>query len=174
MMCKLVTQQRSQLTMMVVMAIVAIVSGCSRSLYRRQADREAHYLIREKSLGTPWEIPDSYTIQPDVRSRFFDPTDPDFPTLPPAGPNLYQYRLPELTHRGAGQLEMLPPTAPHPAVEPGELPSPPLPPRAAAGIGPDVHERPFASRVARRNPTGILLSAGAQGSTAGSWDRRGR
>ena len=85
------------------------LTGCTRGLYRRQADRESHYLIREKSVGTPWVIPESYTIQPDPRSRFFDPTHPDFPVLPPAGPQLYQYPLPELRNRDRRGAELLPP-----------------------------------------------------------------
>jgi hypothetical protein len=87
-------------TALAVAALAGASSGCTRSLYRRQADREAHYLIREKSLGTPWAVPDSFTIAPDQRSRFFDATSADFPTLPPAGPSLYQYQLPM---RGAGR-----------------------------------------------------------------------
>ena len=106
-------------------------SGCTRTMYRRQADREANYLVREKSVGTPWQVPEYYTIQPDPRSRFFDPTDPDFPTLPPAGPHLYQYQLPEFNGREAWQPEPLPPTMPGDAAPRGErpeLPSIPAPP----------------------------------------------
>lgn len=74
--------------------------GCTRGRYRRQADREAYYLIQEKSVGTPWAIPDWFTVTPDPQSRFFDPTNPDCPALPPAGPQLNTYQLPPL--HGAG------------------------------------------------------------------------
>ena len=76
-------------------------------------------------MGTPWAIPESYTIMPDPRSRFFDPTHPDFPTLPPAGPQLYQYELPELSHRGSGKTESLPPPLRSEPDDARELPAPP-------------------------------------------------
>ncbi len=109
-----------------------LASGCSRQFYRRQADRETGYLVREKSVGTPWEVPRDYSIQPDPRARFFDPTDPNFPTLPPAGPNLYQYRLPALRGRGDWQAEQLPDTAPGTMSETLEMPAPPVPPPSIA------------------------------------------
>lgn len=103
----LICRQRSAWAMLAAAAALAgSLSGCTRGLYRRQADRETHYLIREKSLGTPWAVPDSFTIEPDMRSRFFDATHPDFPTLPPAGPRLYEYQLPfSGSGRAAGTAE---------------------------------------------------------------------
>ncbi|MFW6170610.1 MAG: TolC family protein [Planctomycetota bacterium] len=117
---------------LVMLLAFVLQCGCTRSRYRVQADREANYLVREKSLGTPWEVPDAFTIDPDARSRFFDPTDPDYPTLPPAGPRLYEYQLPELNGRGSGQasdseLETLPRVPPDGSGEQGELPSAPVP-----------------------------------------------
>ncbi|MHB8971996.1 MAG: TolC family protein [Pirellulaceae bacterium] len=110
--------------MLLLLSAGVLLSGCTRGLYRRQADRESHYLVREKSVGTPWEIPSSYTIQPDPRSRFFDPSQLDYPVLPPAGPQLYQYRLPELTNRDGGRLETLPPPLSREPENAGELPVP--------------------------------------------------
>jgi hypothetical protein len=112
-------------TFAVMLSTSIALTGCSRGLYRRQADRESHYLLREKSVGTPWAIPESYTIAPDPRSRFFDPTHPDFPVLPPAGPQLYQYQLPELSHRGSGKMESLPPPLRSEPDDARELPAPP-------------------------------------------------
>jgi hypothetical protein len=100
-------------TVLVLLSVGVVFTGCTRGVYRRQADRESHYLVREKSVGTPWAIPESYTIQPDPRSRFFDPSQPDFPVLPPAGPQLYQYQLPELSNRDRGRAEPLPPPLLH-------------------------------------------------------------
>ncbi len=111
--------------LVVLLSTSVALTGCSRGLYRRQADRESHYLIREKSVGTPWAIPESYTIAPDPRSRFFDPTHPDFPMLPPAGPQLYQYQLPELSHRGSRKSESLPPPLRNEPDDARELPAPP-------------------------------------------------
>lgn len=121
--------------MVPVLLALVLHSGCTRSRYRVQADREANYLVREKSLGTPWEVPDSFTIEPDSRSRFYDPTDRDYPTLPPAGPQLYEYELSELSGtrsgRGltgeGGQPETLPAAAPDRPDGQSELPTPPIP-----------------------------------------------
>jgi hypothetical protein len=136
------------------LATVAAPAGCTRTLYRRQADREANYLVREKSVGTPWEVPDDYTIQPDPRSRFFDPTDPDFPTLPPAGPQLYQYKLPELnsSRRGKWEPEPLPETLPaNPQSPSPELPAPPP--------IPELNSVPSGPAAAQRNPASAQTNA---------------
>jgi len=108
-------------------------------MYRRQADREAYYLLHEKSCGTPWQVPENFTVQPDTRSRFFDPSDPDDPTLPPAGPFLYQYQLPRFTHPGAADAEALPPTVGHPLAP--SLPPPPTPSAPPPAI--DVPSNPL-------------------------------
>lgn len=73
--------------------ILCLVAGCSRAFYRETADTDAEAIVWEKSCP-PWELPDSYTIQPDPRSRLFDPSDPDCPALPPPIPQLYDYVLP--------------------------------------------------------------------------------
>jgi hypothetical protein len=127
------------------------LTGCSRGLYRRQADRESHYLIREKSLGTPWAIPESYTVDPDPRSRFFDPSHPDYPTLPDAGPHLYQYQLPPLSRGGAAGAESVPTPAPDGSREVPELPAP-------AGVLPATEATP-PDRAAVVAPRGVQLAA---------------
>lgn len=126
--------------------VVVLQSGCTRSFYRVQADREANYLVREKSVGTPWEVPDSFSIEPDPASRFSDSTDRDYPRLPAAGPRLYEYELPELSGRRSGgeetqqRLERLPSVSPEGPGEGVELPPPPVPeqyvPRPPAGTPP--------------------------------------
>ncbi|MBN2476405.1 MAG: TolC family protein [Pirellulales bacterium] len=47
-------------------------------------------------MQTPWQAPPGFTIQPDPRSRFCDPTPIDDPRLPVPAPQLYAYRLPAL------------------------------------------------------------------------------
>ena len=59
--------------------VFATIAGCGRPYYRKQADEETTCLIAEKSLGTPWEAPYDYSVTPDPRSRFYDPSNPDFP-----------------------------------------------------------------------------------------------
>ncbi len=159
---------------MILLIVLAILgtSGCTRTLYRRQADREANYLVREKSVGTPWQVPDSFTIQPDPRSRFFDPTDPDFPTLPPAGPHLYDYQLPIAEGGAGGPPEPLPPGLPSDPSG-GEIAPPPLPPPPAnqasvVGASPiqlvSFQEDPAAPQLpARRDPfLDYIATLGAQ------------
>lgn len=154
-------------TMTVLVATLVMSAGCSRGLYRRQADREAHYLIREKSLGTPWAIPEDYTVAPDPRSRFFDPTPSDYPVLPPAGPHLYQYQLPQLSTGAGGteSLESVPPPLPD-GVEPvPELPAPndvlpsqvrrPAGPEAAGGVQLAGYQEPPSSAPAGAPARGV-------------------
>ena len=64
--------------------------GCSRVFYREQADRQVYDLVEEKSIDARWQAPD-FSIVPDVRSRFYDATDPDSPPLPPDDPTAREY-----------------------------------------------------------------------------------
>lgn len=71
-------------------------AGCKRSFYRRTADRDAYCLIAEKGSGPNWDVASNFSIEPDVRSRFYDSTCPTDPTLPTPAPQLYNYQLPSL------------------------------------------------------------------------------
>ena len=62
--------------------LVAVMVGCNRGQYRRAADREVQCLIESGSTDPRWPLED-YTINPDPRSRFYDPNEPDCP--PDAG-----------------------------------------------------------------------------------------
>ncbi len=77
--------------------LIAIsVFGCNRGVYRRSADRQTYSIVAEKGAGPNWAIQPGFTINPDSRSRFFDPTSPTDPALPIPAPQLYQYQLPSL------------------------------------------------------------------------------
>ena len=95
------------------------MSGCSRRHYREHADRDVYNLIAQNSLGTPWELPETFSIDPEPESRLHDPSDPDFPVLPHPGPNLYGYELP-ISGRGPVPDEPGPEEAAAPA--PAEAP----------------------------------------------------
>ncbi len=71
-------------------------SGCKRSFYRRTADRDAYCLVGEKGQGPTWDVAHEFTIDPDPRSRFRDPSCPTDPALPSPAPQLYNYQLPDL------------------------------------------------------------------------------
>lgn len=73
------------------------VGGCKRSFYRRTADRDAYCLVSEKGVGGNWDAASGFSIEPDPRSRFYDPTCPTDPRLPMPAPQLYNYTLPELS-----------------------------------------------------------------------------
>lgn len=64
-------------------------AGCTRRHYRLRADRDSYGLLTEKTLGTPWQVPNDYSVYPAPGSRLADPWDPDWPWLPPPGPTLY-------------------------------------------------------------------------------------
>ena len=70
--------------------LLVILAGCGRRHFLRQADRETYDTLAEKTSGFDWAPSPDYSVYPDPRSRFADPTDPAFPQLPPAGPRLYK------------------------------------------------------------------------------------
>lgn len=77
---------------LVVLLLCALIpfSGCSRRKYRLQADREAYGAIAERNIDPRWRV-DRYAVEPDPRSRFFDPYDPDHSPMPPDDPVSHQY-----------------------------------------------------------------------------------
>ena len=73
-------------------AVIAcvLVTGCSRTEYRLQADREVYETIAEKNVHPEWSI-DNYQIEMDHRSRYFEPFDPDRPPMPPDDPVSHEF-----------------------------------------------------------------------------------
>ena len=78
--------------LILLISIFAIVSGCSRTEYRIQADQEAYAMIAERNEDPRWHASD-YSIEIDPRSRYFDPCDPDRPPMPQDDPASHQYML---------------------------------------------------------------------------------
>jgi len=58
------------------------MTGCSRQHFRERADRDVEQLISEKNVVPQWQVQNWHTY-PDLRSRFADPSSPDFPPYPP-------------------------------------------------------------------------------------------
>ena len=79
--------------------LVWLAAGCTRSHYRLRADRDAYTIVRQKALSGPQGLGSAFTVSPDPRSRFYDPTPRDRPRLPIPAPRLYAYVLPELPAR---------------------------------------------------------------------------
>ncbi len=65
-------------------------SSCSRARYRLAADRQSYAILDEKTDDPAWAVPRS-SIEPDPRSRFYDPCEPDNPPLPPDDPAAHRY-----------------------------------------------------------------------------------
>ncbi len=72
------------------LSVVLVLAGCSRTQYRIDADRDAYSMISEREGGQPWAA-ETYTIEQDPRSRYFDPNDPDKPPMPIDDPASNQY-----------------------------------------------------------------------------------
>src|SRR6478735_8816889 len=59
--------------------------GCSREHYRVNADKAADEVVSGENNDPRWHQP-NFTVYPDARSRFFDPTPPDHPPAPEDDP----------------------------------------------------------------------------------------
>ncbi len=70
--------------------LIALLPGCSRQFWRRQADLDVYEAQTEKLMDPRWALP-RIDVTPDPRSRFFDPYDPDKPPLPPDDPWAHQF-----------------------------------------------------------------------------------
>ncbi len=74
----------------VLLAMLMALPGCSRARWRAQADEKAYAILREKALDPRWDAP-RIDLEPDARSRFADPYDPNCPPLPPDDPAAHEY-----------------------------------------------------------------------------------
>lgn len=72
------------------MVVLVLLAGCTRTEHRLNADRESYSTIAERNVDPRWAAA-SYTIEPDARSRFFDPYDPDCPPMPLDDPASHHY-----------------------------------------------------------------------------------
>ncbi len=81
---------QAQLSLMLLgVAGLTSLSGCSRQFWRKQADRDAYTAIGEKINDPHWSVP-RVDLTPDPRSRFYDPWDPDKRPLPPDDPTAHE------------------------------------------------------------------------------------
>ncbi len=82
--------------LLVLITACAVLTGCKRDFFRRTADRETYGIIGEKGGGPSWRIQPGFTIDPDQRSRFYDPSCRNDPALPIPAPQIHSYPLPPL------------------------------------------------------------------------------
>jgi hypothetical protein len=73
---------RPGLCLLVVLGLVAGITGCTRRFYRNVADKEVEGVLAEKDKFPEWKI-EQYHVYTDPRSRYSDPSDPDHPPMPP-------------------------------------------------------------------------------------------
>lgn len=73
-----------------VFALVLLAAGCSRSFYRRAADRDSYSAIAERNRCPAWRLP-RIGIDPAPSSRLADPYNPDRPPMPPDDPCAHVY-----------------------------------------------------------------------------------
>ena len=92
--------------LLMAVSAAAGISGCSRAFWRKQADRDAYDLTVERITDSRWDLP-RIDIQPDPRSRFFDPYDPDKPPLPPDDPAASRYMIRAGLWKGASSWHKL-------------------------------------------------------------------
>jgi hypothetical protein len=81
---------RRGLSLLLPIALLPGLSGCSRQHYRLQADREVYHLVKEKSNDPRWALP-GFKIDYDPRARYFDPTNPDREPMPLDDPYSHEY-----------------------------------------------------------------------------------
>lgn len=65
------------------------LSGCTRAMYREQADAEVYSAVAEKAHDPRWNLKD-YTIAINPHSRMYDGFDPDNEPLPPDDPTSHK------------------------------------------------------------------------------------
>ncbi len=86
--------------------LLCLLSACNRTYYRRTADRDTQAILAEKGCATTWNLLPDFSIQPDQRSRFYDPTCPTDPNLPIPAPRIHDYSMPILATPAAPQRQL--------------------------------------------------------------------
>ncbi|QDT23208.1 TolC family protein [Gimesia chilikensis] len=85
---------RSALAVALLAGLSLIQVGCSPTFWADQANADSYEILAEKADDPAWELP-RYDVEPDPRSRFYDPYDPNHEPLPPDDPaaNVYMHWL---------------------------------------------------------------------------------
>lgn len=82
------------LSVTVMVCLIVLSVGCSPTFWADQANSDSYDILAEKANDPAWEVP-RYDVEPDPRSRFYDPYDPNHEPLPPDDPaaNIYMHWL---------------------------------------------------------------------------------
>ncbi len=81
-------------TMALVGLGIVVHTGCSPTFWFDQANQDTYDILAENANDPAWEVP-RFDVEPDPRSRFYDPYDPNHEPLPPDDPaaNIYMHWL---------------------------------------------------------------------------------
>ena len=82
------------LTVALSVVMVAIHTGCSPTFWFDQANSDTYEILAENANDPAWQVP-RFDVEPDPRSRFYDPYNPNHEPLPPDDPaaNVYMHWL---------------------------------------------------------------------------------
>ena len=83
------TMRQQLVLLLAALAGISGLSGCSRQFWRKQADKDSYAAITEKLNDKHWVVP-RFDLEPDPRSRFYEPHDPDKTPLPPDDPTAHE------------------------------------------------------------------------------------
>lgn len=76
-------------SLVLALAVSLLAGGCTRTHYRRKADKDTYKAVAETTADPRWQVP-GFSINPSPASRFYDPNNPDRPPLPPDDPESHQ------------------------------------------------------------------------------------
>lgn len=91
---------------LVLCCFLPTLCACNRGFYRQSADQDTYSILHEKGRATTWRLLPSFSIEPDRRSRFYDPTPSTDPLLPIPAPRIHGYSLPPLASAPAKKLNL--------------------------------------------------------------------
>ena len=83
------TSPRLRWAALLVFSLAIATAGCNRAYYRQQADDDVYQAV-ECAMPVSYGPRGEFTIDPDPRSRMFDPFDPDCPPMPPDDPDSHR------------------------------------------------------------------------------------
>src|SRR4051794_12619504 len=76
---------RPALNLALATGLLAPLGGCSRTYYRKQADKEVSEILAAKDKYPDWHIA-NWHVYADPQARFAEVGDPDHPAMPPDDP----------------------------------------------------------------------------------------
>lgn len=86
--------QKRYFSIVLLAGMIMPICGCSPTFWFDQANEDTYEILAENANDPAWQVP-RYDIDPDPRSRFYDPYDPNHEPLPPDDPaaNVYMHWL---------------------------------------------------------------------------------